>query len=190
MKKKIYKFDTSTIGAKLKALRARRELSMRELAARAGVAVSFISKIESGKTSPTIMTLQKILEALNVEVVEFFSDEPQALPADSIVFKRRDMKTLQGDDREWSYAFPALSDIGVVMTFEEFQPKTRVGEWERHNEDVCGYVISGEMTLEIRDRGVFKARKGDAFYLKAGTDHLARNDTERLLKIIFVELKR
>ena len=186
--KRLNNFDLTTIGAKIKALREERALSMRELASRAGVAVSFISKIEYGKTSPTIMTLQKILEAMRVTVVDFFNDNRKISSTDSIIFKKKNMKVLLGNERQWFFAFPSEPDIKAVMTYEEFQPKTKASELEWHNYDVFGYIIYGEITLEIPERGIFKAQKGDSFYIKAGTEHIARNEGNKVLKMIFVEL--
>jgi len=188
VRKRINNFNLERIGARIKSLRHERKLSMRELASRAGVAVSFISRIESGKTSPTIMTLQKILEAMRVPVVSFFS-EPDRVPlSDSIVFKRRDMKALEGIDRSWVFAFPSEPDIKAVMTYEEFNPHTQAKELEWHNTDIMGYVISGEFTVEVPKKGEFIARKGDAFYFKAGTEHIAKNMGNTVLKMIVVEL--
>jgi transcriptional regulator with XRE-family HTH domain len=181
-------FDTTKVGSKIKALRLERKLSMRELASKAGVAVSFISKIESGKTSPTIMTFQKIIEAIGISVVDFFTDDSNS-PSNSIVFKQEDMKVLKDYDREWFFTFPSFPDIKVIMTYEEFQPKTQVREMEKHNEDLFGFIFEGELSLELPDRGFFKATKGDSFYIKSGTEHVAKNDTEDVLKMIVVMIK-
>ena len=52
------------------------------------------------------------------------------------------------------------------MTYEEFQPYTQVRELERHTQDICGYIIDGELALEIPGRGLFKAGKGDSLLFK------------------------
>ena len=190
LRKRINNFDLTSMGAKIKSLREERKLSMRELASRAGVAVSFISKIESGKTSPTIMTLQKILEAMRVTVVSFFSEPERPSLAESVIFKRKDMKALESIDRTWLFTFPPEPDIKVVMTYEEYNPHTKAKELEWHNNDMMGYVISGEFTVELPGKGEFVAKKGDAFYLKAGTEHIVSNSGDRVLKMLVVELNQ
>lgn len=182
--------NVKTVGARLKSLRLARGYSMRELAARAGIAVSFLSKIEAGKASPTIMSLQKVLEALDVAVGEFFRDGTQENPADKVVFKREDMKALVEEDRTWLFAFPSHPDLGIELSYEEYKPRTRLVELERHPVDICGYVLAGELTLEIPHRGVFKAGKGDAFYLKAGTEHISRNRGRTTLKMVVAQSAR
>ena len=187
---KLNHLNLADIGSRVKSFREKRNLSMRELASRAGVAVSFISKLETGKTSPTIMTLQKILEALGITVVEFFSEGSVQSSSDNIVFKRKDMKLLQSDDRQWIFAFPPSPDIKAVMSYEKYMPKTKVREPEWHTHDICGYIISGMLTLEIPDKGILRAKKGDAFYLKAGIEHIAKNDGDTILTMIVVQLKQ
>ena len=182
-------FDYNAFGAKLKAYRLKCGFSMRGLASRAGVTASFISMIESGKTSPTIITLQKILEALKVPVAEFFSDNSPDSLSDAVVFKQKDMKLLEDDNLRWLFAFPPDPDIKMVISFEEYMPKTSISELEWHNNDLGGYVLSGELTIDIRERGVFKVGKGDAFYIKAGTKHIANNKKNEILKMVTVLLK-
>ncbi|MGW1076713.1 helix-turn-helix domain-containing protein [Streptomyces sp. NPDC002537] len=57
-------------------VRARRMelgLSQAELAARAGTGQAFISRVESGKITPTIPVLQRLATALECDVVLDFS---------------------------------------------------------------------------------------------------------------------
>ena len=43
------------------------------------------------------------------------------------------------------------------------------------------------VSLKIK-KGEFVARKGDAFYFKTGTEHIAKNMGDTVLKMIVVEL--
>lgn len=179
--------DKAQVAARLKALREERRLSLRELAGRAGVAPSFLSKIEAGKASPTIMSLVKILEALGVEVASFFGGPPA--PEDQVVFKKADMRPLKEVDRTWWYAFPERPDLRMVLTYEEYRPRTRVAEVESHRTDLCGYVLEGALTLELPGQGKVRAEEGDAFYIRARKGHIARNEDSKLLRMVVVQLK-
>lgn len=58
--------------------RERRGMSYRVLAERAGIALSTLYRIESGKASPTVDMLAKLAEALGVRVVDLIpTDEPK-----------------------------------------------------------------------------------------------------------------
>lgn len=54
------------IGVRLKELRMLRGMSLRNLAKKVGVSASFISQVEQNKCQPSLNTLQKISEALDV----------------------------------------------------------------------------------------------------------------------------
>lgn len=181
--------DKLALGRRLRAVREERGLSMRELASRAGIAVSFVSKIESGKTSPTIMSLGKILEALGTDVPAFFADRAPADGELPIVFPRAGMKALAGDDRVWWYAFPSRPEVKLMLTYEEYAPRSRVLEQERHATDVCGLVLDGTLTLDVAGTGKVSASEGDAFYLRAGKRHVARNDGRKKLRLVVVQLR-
>ena len=63
------------LGARLRMVRARHQLSQRALAKRVGVANATISLIESGNTSPSVSALKRILAGFPMTLAEFFSDE-------------------------------------------------------------------------------------------------------------------
>lgn len=62
----------SAIGARIRAERERRGISVRGLARDVGVSPSLISQIETGKSLPSVSTLYAITTALNVPVDEIF----------------------------------------------------------------------------------------------------------------------
>ncbi|MCL5104315.1 MAG: helix-turn-helix domain-containing protein [Armatimonadetes bacterium] len=180
------KLDPKSIGLKIKWMREERKLSMRELASKANLAVSYISKIEAGNACPTVMSLQKILDAMNLDIYEFFLNKHDDDPSERIVFKRSRMALSNDDERVWYYAFPKHPDIRMELTYEEYQPHTKIIEKESYKGDMCGMVVSGELTLEVVNSGTFRAKAGDAFYVKAGKLHAGRNDSDDVLKIVAV----
>lgn len=55
-------------------LREKRGLSQRELAERLGTTQSAVARLEAGNVSPSLPTLDKVAEALGVELVVSFVD--------------------------------------------------------------------------------------------------------------------
>lgn len=70
------------LGARIKELRKVCGLSQEQLAEKIGVEPRHMSRIEVGKNYPTIDRLEKIAEALNVPLMDFFDfmhlDSPDA----------------------------------------------------------------------------------------------------------------
>ena len=177
------------IGRRIRELRQRKKLSLRGLAREAGVAVSFLSKVESGRGSPTLATLLKLLEALDTSAPEFFS-AAVAGDDDVVIHRRADMKALDDGDKACRFLFPNHPTVKTVMTYEEYRPGTRNVEQERHSSDVCGMVLSGMLTIEAPGRPPITVGKGDSFYIRAGTPHTATNQGKSLLRLVAVELRR
>jgi transcriptional regulator with XRE-family HTH domain len=76
---------TVDVGARLRELRVARGKSMRALARSSGLSTNALSMIERGRTSPSVSTLYKIAEALEVPITAFFRLEP---PRQDIVFRK------------------------------------------------------------------------------------------------------
>ena len=62
-----YGMISQKISKKIKLERNKRDFSQQELALRAGVDKNTIWKIETGQVSPTIITLEKIAKALDID---------------------------------------------------------------------------------------------------------------------------
>ena len=61
------------VGQRIKELRNLKQLSQEELAHRANMHASHIGQIERGEKSPTIDSLEKIVNALDISLKELFS---------------------------------------------------------------------------------------------------------------------
>ena len=59
-----------------RSLRQARRLTLRELAARAGVTESFLSQVEREVASPSIATVQRIARSLDLSIAQLFAEEP------------------------------------------------------------------------------------------------------------------
>ena len=63
------------IGHKIKQLRVQNGLTLEELASRSELTKGFLSQLERNLTSPSISTLEDILEALGSSLSDFFMEE-------------------------------------------------------------------------------------------------------------------
>jgi len=180
--------EPKDIGRRVRELRQREKLSLRGLAQKSGVAVSFLSKIESGAGSPTLATLLKIMEALDVSAPELFAASADEW-SDVIVQRRAAMQEFDDGDKRLRFLFSSQRAIRTVMTDEEYRPGTRNVEEERHPFDVCGLVLCGTLTLQVPGKPAVAVRAGDSFYIRADTLHSAVNRGRTVLRMVVVELR-
>src|ERR1041385_2463571 len=60
------------LGSRLKGIRLKAGLTLRQLARKANVSPSFVSQIENGKSQPSVATLYTFAQLLNVSIDELF----------------------------------------------------------------------------------------------------------------------
>lgn len=60
------------VGQNVQKLRRDRDLSQEELAHRANVHQTYLSGVESGKRNPSVVVLERIAIALEVDISDFF----------------------------------------------------------------------------------------------------------------------
>ena len=65
------------VGKRLRQLREEHGISMRRLATLSGLSANALSMIERGKTSPSVSTLYKLADALEIPITAFFSGVPE-----------------------------------------------------------------------------------------------------------------
>ena len=87
------------VGRRVRLARFRRDLTLKDVAARSGMSATHISEIERGKTSPTIGALERIAGALEERSAHFVEEQVNSL---AILTTRRDRAktfTCDADDR-------------------------------------------------------------------------------------------
>ncbi len=104
----------------LTRIRNERGWSQQKLSDASGVNKATINQIERGRRSPNVETLEKLADALGVEMADFFPKEQASLPFDDDSGQRRLLyisawsnliDELAGDMEEWRYAeLGALGD--------------------------------------------------------------------------------
>lgn len=62
-------------GKRIELLRKKQNLSQEELAFRCELHRTYIGAIERGEKSPTLNTIEKIANGLNVEIIELFKKD-------------------------------------------------------------------------------------------------------------------
>lgn len=64
--------EAKKLGNNLKRIRTEKGVSQADIAKSLGVSRGFVSNIENGKRNPTLSTISRLAEALNVSTEELF----------------------------------------------------------------------------------------------------------------------
>jgi transcriptional regulator with XRE-family HTH domain len=163
------------LGARLRIVRLRHQLSQRALAKKAGVANATISLIESGNTSPSVSALKRILAGIPITLAEFFSDELPGMKSE--VFYRAESLTEISGGEGISYRLIGSAKAGhtLQILYETYEVGADTGlNMLQHEGEEGGVILSGRLEVTVgestRVLGV-----GDAYYFNSNMPHRFRN---------------
>ena len=169
------------IGKRIKQLRIKNNLTLEELASRCELTKGFLSQLERNLTSPSIVTLEDICEALGITMSKFFEEEND----EKIVFKQEDAFV---DEKELSitnWIVPNAQKNEMEPIMITIQPGGQYIEEEPHEGEEFGYVLSGTIILHLGKKK-YKVKKGESFYYKAKVNHYIENTGKSPAKVIWV----
>lgn len=168
------------IGTRLRQLRARRALSLAEVARAVGISVGFLSALERSHMSASVGTLRKLARFYKTNILEFFD------PADSnsplVTAERR--KVLQAGK---GVHMELLAWGSTVMEPHLFRiaPDAGSGESYSHEGEEFLYVLKGDLEIALNGHE-YRLKQGDSFYFESATPHHWRNPGSKETWVIWV----
>lgn len=162
------------IGEKLRELRGRRHLGVRELAIRSGISHSAISLIERDRMSPSVETLSAILDALGTTLTGFFSDLHSKLPHSP--FYPADEFVEIGNTHSISYRMIGINHPNrqILMLHETYVPGADTGDAFNHSAQEAGMVLKGRLEITVGEH-TRTLNEGDGYYFDSRVPHRFKN---------------
>ena len=179
------------IGKRIKEIRKEGNSTISEIAQKAGVTSGLISRIENGRTIPSLPVLLKIINSLAVEVTDFFNGMPQVNGANFIISRKEENSIIEKEDEaqgfEYTYIFgKQLSSLGFETVLLEVKPNSK-------REKVCTdafefkYILTGECWYIIDNEEVL-LKEGDSIFFDGRIPHVPVNKglvSSKMLVIYF-----
>jgi transcriptional regulator with XRE-family HTH domain len=171
------------IGMKLRELRRRRNLGVRELALRSGISHSSISLIERDRMSPSIDTLSAILDALGTTLTGFFADLQSTIPY-SPFYPASEWVEI-GKAKTISYRVLGMNHPNrqILMLHERYAVGADTGEAVTHSAQEAGMVTRGAVEVTVGDQSRV-LREGDGYYFDSRLPHRFRNISDGISAIV------
>ncbi len=137
------------IGKKIRDLRTRSGLSIKELAASAEVSTGLVSQVERDLVMPSVTVLYRIAKALSVNVGYFFDEE--AVVRSNPVVRKNERKRLVIDGTNGIYE---LLSPDTHQNIEFLYIVLKAGEPSNvdlmsHEGEECGYVLKGHLLVKV-----------------------------------------
>jgi transcriptional regulator with XRE-family HTH domain len=171
------------LGRRVRELRLKAGLSLRALAQATDFSPSFVSQLEHGTVSPSLGSLERLVEVLGVALRDLFVREDRPL---SPIMPRASRPRVTS---AWSKArIEVLAGAGerLAALIIVLKPDGRSGKRPRAQvKEEFAFVLAGEVILTLGDKE-HELKKGDSATLPAGTPRLWVNATTREARVLLV----
>jgi transcriptional regulator with XRE-family HTH domain len=164
--------NPETLGTRLRGLRHEKGFSMAQLAARSGVPVSTISKIENGQLNPSLVHAINLASALDANL-GFLADQSRTRHARYSI-----VRAGQRERRRFPEIDMVLEDLNAG--FAPGLLEARIGvieagtssgtDYMTHPGDEFVHVIAGSVSYDI-DGSIVDLQEGDCLHFKCRVPH-------------------
>jgi transcriptional regulator with XRE-family HTH domain len=166
------------IGKKIKEIRKASKKTISSVASDAKVSNGLISRIENGRTIPSLPVLLNIINALEVNVSDFFEGMPKASELGYIVSRSEENATIEKEDEATGFSYKyifgkQLSFIGFEAVLLEVQPNSQREKVETDAYEFK-YMLSGECLYMIGEEEVL-LKEGDSLFFDGRIPHVPIN---------------
>jgi transcriptional regulator with XRE-family HTH domain len=176
-----------TLGGSLRHVRETQGITLRALAEKADISPSFLSQIENGQCSPSISSMERIVNVLGMTLGQFFLSANQQ-PVHIVRAAQRTQVPL-----DWSKA--EISPLGALKNGSQLQasmvsikPAGLTGKHPTPSiSDEFAIVFEGTAILRLQ-KDEHTLDRGDAVTLVAGTHRQWRNETASPVQILVMSL--
>lgn len=174
------------IGKKIKELRIRKNLTLKELSEKTDLSTGFLSQLERGLTTAAIDTLEKISEALDVDWGYFF-----AVPKErkECIVRSYERQIFLSEDSRFIHYYLSndISNTEMLPRMIDVLPSSREEDVELYNHEgeEFIYILEGILTLYVGEH-TYELYPGDSAHVDSRMNHNWANYTNRMVKLISV----
>ena len=169
------------LGNRIKQRRVLLQLTQQELANRCELTKGYISQLESDSVSPSLETLEIILDVLGISLSEFFKEVEDT----KIVFTKEEQYEKKFDNYIQTWLVPTAQEHQMEPIYIELKEDGETFHDYPHPGDEFGYVIEGEILVVYADKS-YVCKEGESFYFLANTNHYIKNNSKKGSKVIWV----
>ena len=131
------------LGNRIKQRRVLLQLTQQELANRCELTKGYISQLESDSVSPSLETLEIILDVLGISLSEFFKEVEDT----KIVFTKEEQYEKKFDNYIQTWLVPTAQEHQMEPIYIELKEDGETFHDYPHPGEEFGYVIEGEILV-------------------------------------------
>lgn len=174
---------------RVRDIRRMKNLRLQDVATRAGLAVSTVSKIERGVMAPTYDRFSQLARGLGVDLSELFAAEGEAFqPGEVAVARAGDSTVYETATYTYEMLFPELRGKSMVPMVGPLRPRDemKIDGFISHAGEEFVMVLEGQVTIAFEGREPVVLEAGDSAYFDSRRGHLYESSGEHPARILVV----
>ncbi len=180
------------IGDKIKTKRTAKNITLEQLARKAGVSKGLISQIENNRTVPSLPVLFNIIHSLDNDLKTFFEDMHDSFSNGQILIIRKGQEKMFEKEPVKGFVYKRILTRSIVSQATDvvlLELKKGAARKKMIGTDAfeCKYVIKGKIEYQI-EKEIFTLDAGDTLFFDGRAKHRLKNigATEALLLAIYL----
>ena len=156
------------LGEKIRELRQSKSINIEKFSEMTKLSTGLISQIERNLVGPSVASLWKIAQALEVPIGYFFDEGPKDNP---IVRKDSRKKIILPNSKvTYELLCPDMKRKMEVLLVEIEPGECNTDDLVGHEGEECGYVISGKLKVKC-GTDEYVLEQGDSIYFESSIPH-------------------
>ncbi len=179
------------IGDKIKTKRTLRNITLEQLAQKAGVSKGLISQIENNRTVPSLPVLFNIIHSLEENLRSFFEDMQDGDSKNHIVLVRKGEEKHFTKEPVKGFTYKRILTRSIAsqatdIVLLELKKKANRRQMIRTDAFECKYVLRGRVEYQIQ-KEMIVLDEGDTLFFDGRAPHRLRNigDSEALILVLY-----
>lgn len=178
----------SEIGQKVKDLRTKQDMTLKQVADKTNLSVSFLSQVERGKATLGVNAMARVADAFQVDLGFFFTHKDAANKERVVRSYERPYMQVSSEFLQYALSHEiAQKEIQAMITV--LLPSAERGEQKNtvfnHPNGEFIFVLEGILTMTIGGY-TYTLYPEDCTYVRPNEDHSWSNDTGKLTKLLTV----
>ena len=175
------------LAQRIRALRGERKLTLEQVAERANLTKSVLSKVENFRVTPSLPALSKIAEALGVTVAELVDglDEKPHM----VVVRKDERLAVERDRPDSRILYEALAHKRQDKLMEPFllEVPSGIARSTRlaHEGEEFIMILEGAVDYEYGEEQV-RLEQGDCMYAEGSVEHTMNNPNDSPARVLVV----
>jgi transcriptional regulator with XRE-family HTH domain len=180
------------LGRAIRARRTAKHMTLEDVAEITDLSVSFLSRVENAKASPSVQALRQIARALDTTAADLLRLPDDEAESSLIIVRSHERRVVARESSDLGYTYETVAGVGrndaVELFIVRFPPDRAASRLFEHEGREFQLVLDGRINFTYGDK-VYDLARGDSMYFDSSVSHgsVATGPNEAVVLAVLIE---